>query len=160
VVRDRLDTPEMQKGTKAEGRVYVAHQAPEGLPLGAAQGGEWGRVIVEAAQAAFPLVKTSSLLRTVRFGILTQVSDFRPADGTVVDPMAKLENMQEEAQRLLERWSPGVIRNAANQPRMMVARPIWQQEEPQGTPQWDDTDNLWWLSSLYAFEAAAVTVTV
>jgi hypothetical protein len=157
VAAARLDTLEMQKGTRAAGRVYPSYKVPAGSP-NVPTGERWGRVILEAGTAAFPMTKISSLLRRVLFRLVTEVSDYHPADGGYWDPFIALEGMQEEGQRLLERWSPGVIRNPQNQPRLLVALPVWQEEEWQPTPQWNDQDNLWWLSSLYGFEAAAVTV--
>jgi hypothetical protein len=125
VTAARLDTAEMQKGTRAPGRVYPSWRVPAGSP-NVPTGERWGRVILEGGTSAFPMAKTSRLLRRVMVRLATEVSDHHPVDGTFWDPFTVLESMQEE--------------------------------EWHSSPQWNEQDILWWVSSLYGLEAADVKV--
>jgi hypothetical protein len=152
----RLDSATMQGFTKAPGRVFVAHLAAEGLPKGATQDGQWGRVIISPAAASFPMTRSNRILRPVQFRLVTEENDFAPPtpeEGWTFDPLIPLEGMQEEAKLLLDGWQPEVA-----QGYMRVGFRVWLEEFWQPAPKWDDVNKVHWLSSLYSFQAADVAV--
>lgn len=147
-VAERLDTPRMQEGTRAPGRVWPSHLAPEGLPPGATQTGQWGKTLIDAGTTAYSVVSTSDFLRPVRFSLYTEVNDYTAALPTIFDPATPLEVMQAEGKKLLDGWQPEPFAE------MRVAVRVKRDTPPQAAPQWDPTTRVWWLSSLYSFVAA------
>ena len=148
-VADRLDTPRMQDGTRAAGRVWPAHLAPEGpVPVGATQTGQWGRVLIDAGTAAYHIEVVNDFIRPVTFSLYTEVNDYVPKPPVIFDPGYVLEMMQAEGKHLLDGWQPEPY------PEMRVAVRVKRIEAPQAAPQWDADTRLWWMSSLYSFVAA------
>jgi hypothetical protein len=149
-VAQRLDTPAMQEGTWAAGRIWPGWLAPEAAKM--PTGEQWGRVLIEPGRGVAPAVLTSANIETVRFVVVSEVNDFEPEPGTTFDPLVPLEQMQEEAKRLLDGWHPEPFTDP--QIGLTIAVRVKLEIPRHKSPQWDSTERLHWISSTYRFEAA------
>jgi hypothetical protein len=148
-VRTRLDSATMRgicnpTSDADKPCVYVAgiddFEDPEGP-----EAEDWGRVVVQATDTLWPVAEMEGATRKLGFVVRTEFNNLK-AEG--YSAFTGLELSQQEAYRLLQRWTPTGFAS------LLVGFGLYRFRAPQPTPQRDDERGLLLLSSEFRFEAA------
>lgn len=144
-LKARIDTATLGTIQGGMGRVYVPSDSVEDLDPATAAA---GRTVILPVDTLWPVTEgfTSDL---VPFLVRTDRNEY---DAPGYDALVSAEAAQAEIYRRIQRWLPtGFV-------QLLVAFQVYRRSPPQRLLVRDETRQIWFLSSVYQFEAAPLAV--